>query len=186
MVLKAIDRRTSTPCLMIVLMNCQTKLRINPLTAVKSVAILERPQEVLRRTWASFQLPCGRVDVRKICRVCNSSRFRGSLEREVPAHTDVHLNVVQNSLSIPNSARAASMSDVDKLSTNLIKSRETVMASSFYSQYGLPTISGLPLHDGKGRYRPEKSMTDSPKGLSQLVAIYFVVFQCNPWRSLFR
>ncbi|GFT52395.1 uncharacterized protein TNCV_502251 [Trichonephila clavipes] len=34
----------STPCLMIVLMNCQTKLRINHLTAVKSVAILE--------TWA--------------------------------------------------------------------------------------------------------------------------------------
>ncbi|GFW03588.1 hypothetical protein TNCV_3988071 [Trichonephila clavipes] len=41
--------------------------------------------------------------------------------------------------------------------------RETVLASSFYSQYGLPTISGLPLHDGKGRYRPEKSMTDSQK-----------------------
>ncbi|GFY10477.1 hypothetical protein TNCV_2565051 [Trichonephila clavipes] len=32
----------STPCMMIVLMNCQTKLRINDLTAVKSVAILER------------------------------------------------------------------------------------------------------------------------------------------------
>ncbi|GFY20563.1 alpha-2 adrenergic receptor [Trichonephila clavipes] len=31
----------STPCLMIVLMNCQTKLRISHLTAVKSVAILE-------------------------------------------------------------------------------------------------------------------------------------------------
>ncbi|GFU77153.1 transposable element Tc1 transposase [Trichonephila clavipes] len=31
----------STPCLMIVLMNCQPKLRINHLTAVKSVAILE-------------------------------------------------------------------------------------------------------------------------------------------------
>ncbi|GFW91540.1 histone-lysine N-methyltransferase SETMAR [Trichonephila clavipes] len=31
----------STPCLMIVLMNCQTKLRINHLTAVKLVAILE-------------------------------------------------------------------------------------------------------------------------------------------------
>ncbi|GFS75721.1 probable cytochrome P450 301a1, mitochondrial [Trichonephila clavipes] len=31
----------STPCLMIALMNCQTKLRINLLTAVKSVAILE-------------------------------------------------------------------------------------------------------------------------------------------------
>ncbi|GFX32521.1 hypothetical protein TNCV_2174391 [Trichonephila clavipes] len=31
----------STPYLMIVLMNCQTKLRINHLTAVKSVAILE-------------------------------------------------------------------------------------------------------------------------------------------------
>ncbi|GFX57981.1 alpha-2 adrenergic receptor [Trichonephila clavipes] len=31
----------STPCLMIVLMNCQTKLRINHLTVVKSVAILK-------------------------------------------------------------------------------------------------------------------------------------------------
>ncbi|GFX18642.1 uncharacterized protein TNCV_3311031 [Trichonephila clavipes] len=31
----------STPCLMIVLMNCQTKLRINHLKAVESVAILE-------------------------------------------------------------------------------------------------------------------------------------------------
>ncbi|GFS73557.1 putative DD41D transposase [Trichonephila clavipes] len=31
----------STPCLMIVLMNCQTKLILNHLTAVKSVAILE-------------------------------------------------------------------------------------------------------------------------------------------------
>ncbi|GFS75478.1 alpha-2 adrenergic receptor [Trichonephila clavipes] len=30
----------ATPCLMIVLMNCETKLRINHLTAVKSVAIL--------------------------------------------------------------------------------------------------------------------------------------------------
>ncbi|GFX60884.1 alpha-2 adrenergic receptor [Trichonephila clavipes] len=35
----------STPCLMIVLMNCQTKLRINHLTAVKSVAILETPSK---------------------------------------------------------------------------------------------------------------------------------------------
>ncbi|GFW14822.1 hypothetical protein TNCV_1562851 [Trichonephila clavipes] len=58
--------------------------------------------------------------------------------------------------------------------------RETVLASPFYSQYGLSSISGLPLHDDKGRYRPEKSMTDSQKDLSQLVAIYFVVFQCNP------
>ncbi|GFS95008.1 hypothetical protein TNCV_4202471 [Trichonephila clavipes] len=32
----------STPCLMIVWMNCQTKLRINHLTAVKSVTILEK------------------------------------------------------------------------------------------------------------------------------------------------
>ncbi|GFW89206.1 uncharacterized protein TNCV_2686391 [Trichonephila clavipes] len=31
----------STPCLMIVLINCQTKLEINHLTAVKSLAILE-------------------------------------------------------------------------------------------------------------------------------------------------
>ncbi|GFT42585.1 transmembrane protein 39A [Trichonephila clavipes] len=35
----------STPCLMIVLMNCQTKLRINHLTVVKSVAILEKECE---------------------------------------------------------------------------------------------------------------------------------------------
>ncbi|GFT25741.1 adhesion G protein-coupled receptor B2 [Trichonephila clavipes] len=37
----------STPCLMIVLMNCQTKLRINHLTAVKSVAILESNQHYM-------------------------------------------------------------------------------------------------------------------------------------------
>ncbi|GFX60594.1 hypothetical protein TNCV_3061671 [Trichonephila clavipes] len=36
----------STPCLMIVLMNSQTKLRINHLTAFKSVAILEMPNAV--------------------------------------------------------------------------------------------------------------------------------------------
>ncbi|GFU30340.1 alpha-2 adrenergic receptor [Trichonephila clavipes] len=40
----------STPCLMIVLMNCQTKLRINHLTAVKSVAILEKNCPVLRNS----------------------------------------------------------------------------------------------------------------------------------------
>ncbi|GFT12786.1 uncharacterized protein TNCV_5095261 [Trichonephila clavipes] len=61
-----------------------------------------------------------------------------------------------------------------------VTGRETVLVSSFYSQYGLSTISGLPLHDDKGRYRPEKSMTDCQKDLSQLVAIYFVVFQSNP------
>ncbi|GFT77916.1 hypothetical protein TNCV_4122241 [Trichonephila clavipes] len=37
----------STPCLMIVLMNCQTKLRIHDLTAVKSVAILETTRGLL-------------------------------------------------------------------------------------------------------------------------------------------
>ncbi|GFX05273.1 uncharacterized protein TNCV_4175161 [Trichonephila clavipes] len=36
----------STPCLMIVLINCQTKLRINHLTAIKSVAILENLQAI--------------------------------------------------------------------------------------------------------------------------------------------
>ncbi|GFV62255.1 hypothetical protein TNCV_985191 [Trichonephila clavipes] len=36
----------STPCLVIVLMNCQTKLRINHLTAVKSVAILESNEHI--------------------------------------------------------------------------------------------------------------------------------------------
>ncbi|GFT99699.1 transposable element Tcb2 transposase [Trichonephila clavipes] len=39
----------STPCLMIVLINCQTKLRINHLTAVKSVAIWETTRKTPRR-----------------------------------------------------------------------------------------------------------------------------------------
>ncbi|GFT38317.1 retrovirus-related Pol polyprotein from transposon TNT 1-94 [Trichonephila clavipes] len=41
----------STPCLMIVLMNCQTKLRINHLIAVKSVSILEKdkPEDLTRK-----------------------------------------------------------------------------------------------------------------------------------------
>ncbi|GFV51748.1 alpha-2 adrenergic receptor [Trichonephila clavipes] len=48
----------STPCLMIVWMNCQTKLRINHLTVVKSVAILETP-------WvARYHLIHGLVPVR--------------------------------------------------------------------------------------------------------------------------
>ena len=58
--------------------------------------------------------------------------------------------------------------------------RETVLANSFHSQYGLWTISGLHLQGDKGRYHPKISMTDSQKDLSQLVAIYFVVFQCIP------
>ncbi|GFT90079.1 alpha-2 adrenergic receptor [Trichonephila clavipes] len=41
----------STPCLMVVLMNCQTKLRINHLTAVKSVAILESNANLNIYTW---------------------------------------------------------------------------------------------------------------------------------------
>ncbi|GFU50985.1 alpha-2 adrenergic receptor [Trichonephila clavipes] len=41
----------STPCLMIVLMNCQTKLRINHLIAVKSVAILESNANLNFYTW---------------------------------------------------------------------------------------------------------------------------------------
>ncbi|GFV65734.1 histone-lysine N-methyltransferase SETMAR [Trichonephila clavipes] len=41
----------STPCLMIVLMNCQTKLKINHLTAVKSVAILESNANLNFYTW---------------------------------------------------------------------------------------------------------------------------------------
>ncbi|GFV42674.1 alpha-2 adrenergic receptor [Trichonephila clavipes] len=39
----------STPCLVIVLMNCQTKLRINHLTAVKSVAILESSRQLHKK-----------------------------------------------------------------------------------------------------------------------------------------
>ncbi|GFY12376.1 alpha-2 adrenergic receptor [Trichonephila clavipes] len=41
----------SMPFLMIVLMNCQTKLRINHLTAVKSVAILESIANLNFYTW---------------------------------------------------------------------------------------------------------------------------------------
>ncbi|GFW12567.1 hypothetical protein TNCV_818191 [Trichonephila clavipes] len=44
-------RRIYAPCLMIVLMNCQTKLRINRLTAVKSVAILESNANLNFYTW---------------------------------------------------------------------------------------------------------------------------------------
>ncbi|GFW83566.1 transposable element Tcb1 transposase [Trichonephila clavipes] len=51
----------STPCLMIVLMNCQTKLRINHLTALKSVAILERKSVVVLHE--TKQLSCGYVTV---------------------------------------------------------------------------------------------------------------------------
>ncbi|GFV12666.1 alpha-2 adrenergic receptor [Trichonephila clavipes] len=50
----------STPCLMIVLMNCQTKLRINLLTAVKSVFILESNANLNFYTWKkkhSLQTP---------------------------------------------------------------------------------------------------------------------------------
>ncbi|GFW90552.1 uncharacterized protein TNCV_565901 [Trichonephila clavipes] len=41
----------STPCFMIVLMNCQTKLRINHLTFVKSVAILEKGRMAVYRAF---------------------------------------------------------------------------------------------------------------------------------------
>ncbi|GFY33212.1 BRCA1-associated protein [Trichonephila clavipes] len=44
----------SKPCLMIVLMNCQTKLRINHLTAVKSVAILEKTQFLCNRCLPNY------------------------------------------------------------------------------------------------------------------------------------
>ncbi|GFW76204.1 hypothetical protein TNCV_3800391 [Trichonephila clavipes] len=43
----------STPCLMIVLMNCQTKLRINHLVAVKSVVILGRIAEAFAASTAT-------------------------------------------------------------------------------------------------------------------------------------
>ncbi|GFT34032.1 uncharacterized protein TNCV_4384811 [Trichonephila clavipes] len=46
----------SRPYLMIVLMNCQTKLRINHLTAVKSVAILESNANLNFYTWKKHSL----------------------------------------------------------------------------------------------------------------------------------
>ncbi|GFX27143.1 uncharacterized protein TNCV_440491 [Trichonephila clavipes] len=47
----------STPCLMIVLMNCQTKLRLNHLAAVKSVAILEINGDRYRAMITNFFIP---------------------------------------------------------------------------------------------------------------------------------
>ncbi|GFV13620.1 alpha-2 adrenergic receptor [Trichonephila clavipes] len=47
----------STPCLMIVWMNCQTKLRINHLTAVKSVAILESNEDDTTASILLFEFP---------------------------------------------------------------------------------------------------------------------------------
>ncbi|GFW34001.1 uncharacterized protein TNCV_286851 [Trichonephila clavipes] len=47
----------STPCLMIVWMNCQTKLRINHLTAIKSVAILESNGNRYRAKVTNFFIP---------------------------------------------------------------------------------------------------------------------------------
>ncbi|GFW82597.1 uncharacterized protein TNCV_3491691 [Trichonephila clavipes] len=51
----------SAPCLMIVLMNCQTKLRKNHLTAVKSVAILETQwlehRTPYRKEWVRCPMP---------------------------------------------------------------------------------------------------------------------------------
>ncbi|GFV66276.1 alpha-2 adrenergic receptor [Trichonephila clavipes] len=49
----------STPCLMIVLMNCQTKLRINHLTAVKSVAILEKGNPINQAIESNFTVDVG-------------------------------------------------------------------------------------------------------------------------------
>ncbi|GFU06655.1 alpha-2 adrenergic receptor [Trichonephila clavipes] len=58
----------STPCLMIVLMNCQTKLRINHLTAVKSVAILEIQGNTRKY-----------VDAERVCDMSESSRIPRSV-----------------------------------------------------------------------------------------------------------
>ncbi|GFV60814.1 transposable element Tcb2 transposase [Trichonephila clavipes] len=63
----------STPCLMIVLMNCQTKLRINHLTAVKSVAILERIER--------------RIAVKITPRCCLSEKWRIINLRHLDAFT---------------------------------------------------------------------------------------------------
>ncbi|GFW52182.1 alpha-2 adrenergic receptor [Trichonephila clavipes] len=63
----------STPCLMIVLMNCQTKLRINHLTAVKSVAILEIP-----RTRNSARKTFGPTDLTSTYSVCTRRMFGGT------------------------------------------------------------------------------------------------------------
>ncbi|GFW41548.1 transposable element Tcb2 transposase [Trichonephila clavipes] len=81
----------STPCLMIVLMNCHTKLRINLLTAVKSVAILENRREgpkitdvarefdiahsVVLRLWKSF----------KTTEMCSRRHGRGRVRSTPPA-----------------------------------------------------------------------------------------------------
>ncbi|GFV83261.1 PR domain zinc finger protein 5 [Trichonephila clavipes] len=72
----------STPCLMIVLMNCLTKLRINHLTAVKSVTILESN--------SAPEPPSGRrLKVMRYCTFCNfTTSHKGHMERHMRIHTN--------------------------------------------------------------------------------------------------
>ncbi|GFX48284.1 alpha-2 adrenergic receptor [Trichonephila clavipes] len=70
----------STPCLMIVLMNCQTQLRINHLTAVKSVVILESNANLNFYTWKKTLFT--RCDQRRDIRLLAGNikyRLRGSI-----------------------------------------------------------------------------------------------------------
>ncbi|GFY06269.1 alpha-2 adrenergic receptor [Trichonephila clavipes] len=63
----------STPCLMIVLMNCQTKLRINHLTAFKSVAILES----LMYGYACYGT--SQIEVQRLLSLSNVKRAKSTL-----------------------------------------------------------------------------------------------------------
>ncbi|GFW00430.1 alpha-2 adrenergic receptor [Trichonephila clavipes] len=82
----------STPCLMIVLMNCQTKLRINHLTAVKSVAIVKM---VL-----SLQ-DAGRVGKKKV-----TSQPQSGCERLKQTGLREYRRVVRNVLTNPTTTVA--------------------------------------------------------------------------------
>ncbi|GFT93674.1 hypothetical protein TNCV_1920491 [Trichonephila clavipes] len=85
----------STPCLMIVLMNCQTKLRINHLTAVKLVAILERRTEVTHdESVDAGRVKGGLEECKKICfeePKCRAIGFAENLLVIEGAPTGLHL-----------------------------------------------------------------------------------------------
>ncbi|GFU20163.1 uncharacterized protein TNCV_2557531 [Trichonephila clavipes] len=84
----------STPGLMIVLMNCQTKLRINPLTAVKSVAILETGHPVeglVTLTAVPLGLGSNLGEGMDVCKCVSPLRHEGTLNSHRVASSLVRL-----------------------------------------------------------------------------------------------
>ncbi|GFU84603.1 CCHC-type domain-containing protein [Trichonephila clavipes] len=83
----------STPCLMMVFMNCQTKLRINHLAAVKSVAILESNAYLNFYTWKKNTLYyCklrGANDFESVNQLIVADKMFEMLDSETATHISV-------------------------------------------------------------------------------------------------